>query len=268
MTPDRTIRPPATSRFVHFLLAASLAATVALPSPGRAGVLGPDLKAIASARTVRILGGAAALGAVSLLIENPDAEERALGRGVIDAPADLGNIYGGGILLGGAAGGLAGAGLLEKDPDWVRAGSEMIRSMAYAGVAVTALKLAVRRTRPNGGAYSFPSGHTAVAFAVAPVLARRFGLVAGIPALALAASTALGRMEDRKHYLSDVVVGAGIGAAIGIAIASDRRDRDPETAGGEAMDGGAGASAPGSERAKPIVGLGVSAAGLALTARF
>lgn len=270
MRPDRTPSSPSATRFLRFLLIVPFAAAALVP-PARAGVLVPDLNAIATVRTARILGGAAALGAISLLIENPDAEERALGRGAIDAPADLGNIYGGGLLLAGAAGGLAGVGLLEKDPDWIRAGSEMARSLAYAGVAVTALKLAVRRTRPNGGAYSFPSGHTAAAFAVAPVLARRFGLVAALPAYALAASTALGRMEDRKHYLSDVVVGAGIGTAIGIAIASDRRAprSEAEPGGGysSAVDGGRGA-APAAGRPKPVLGLGVTATGLALTARF
>lgn len=240
-------------------LGASLLATAAAPAgagilPGGRVFTG-DLKRIACVRTAGILAGAAALGAASLLVENPDAEERALGRGAIDVPADFGNIYGGGILLAGAAGGLAGAGVLEKDPDWIRAGSEMGRSMLYTGVAVTALKVAVRRTRPNGGAYSFPSGHTAIAFAVAPVLARRFGLAAALPAYALATSTALGRMEDRKHFLSDVVVGAGIGTAIGMAIASDRRERAPESDEDYAS-------------MKPVLGIGVAASGLALTARF
>lgn len=269
MALQRTQHPPRRSRFepwIRVLAAVVLAA--ALPSPARAGFLASDLSAIASARTARILAGAGALGAASLLVENANAEERALG-GVFDAPADLGNIYGGGILLAGAAGGLAGVGLLERHPDWERAGSEMFRSMAYAGVAVTALKVAVRRTRPNGGAYSFPSGHTAVAFAVAPVLARRFGLAAAIPAYALATSTALGRMEDRKHYLSDVIVGAGIGTAIGMAIASEHRDGAAESVSeGSAERDDAGGTAPAAARPKPVLGLGIGATGLALTARF
>jgi membrane-associated phospholipid phosphatase len=265
---DRSSCPPAASRFAR-LLFLFLVAAVAPASPARAGVLLSDLKEIGSVRTARILGGAAALGALSLLVENPAAEERALGRGAIDAPADLGNIYGGGILLAGAAGGLAGAGLLEKDPDWVRAGSEMVRSMAYAGAVVTALKITVRRTRPNGGAYSFPSGHSAVAFAVAPVLGRRFGLVVALPAYALAVSTALGRMEDRKHYLSDVVVGAGIGTAIGMAIASEKRDRVSEPAGDDAARSeGASSTLPATRQPRPVLGFAAGAGGLALTARF
>jgi len=237
------------------LLTATL---LAFPLHAGASLLEPvrgDLGAVATRRTVLILAGAAALGAASLAIEDPGAQERALGGGVIDPPADFGNIYGDAGTLTAAAGGLAVAGLLRHNQDWTRAGSELLRSMAYTGAVVTALKLGVRRTRPNGGRYSFPSGHTAVAFAVMPILAHRFGLTFGVPAAALAVSTGLGRLEDRKHFLSDVIFGAGIGTAIGMAIASERGTCDPDEV-----------SAP--ESPKRTLGLGVTESGLALTARF
>jgi undecaprenyl-diphosphatase len=69
---------------------------------------------------------------------------------------------------------------------------------------------------------SFPSGHTAyavglVAVAVAlsrtaPALAHRFGIV--IVAIVLAAIVGLTRIYLRAHYLSDVLAGAGLGAAV------------------------------------------------------
>ena len=34
----------------------------------------------------------------------------------------------------------------------------------------------------------------------------------------------IGRMEDRRHYLSDVVFGAAIGLAMGEAVIAQRRD--------------------------------------------
>lgn len=267
MAPPRTPRPTQVSRTRCVAMLILLASTVIGAPKARAGFLAHDLNALAGWRTADILAGTAALGAASLLVENANAEERALDRRGVDAPADVGNIYGGGGVLAGGIASLMGAGFIEKHPDWVRAGSEMARALAYTGVAVTALKVAVRRTRPNGGAYSFPSGHTAVAFAVAPVLARHFGWAAAIPAYALAASTALGRMEDRKHYLSDVVVGAGIGTAIGAAVASIRHDAEARVGGGSAADGdAAGPRSPAIP--KPVLGLGIARGAIGLTAKF
>ena len=181
-----------------------------------------DLKAIATPQTLEIVGAGAALTVAALNFDDPNSAEKNLGHGAMDGLFDFGNVYGQSVVLATAAAGTFGVGRFAQDPRITRAGSEMIRSLVYTGVAVSTLKVAFHRTRPNGGPYSFPSGHTAAAFAVAPVLARRFGWVAAIPAYALAASTAMGRMEDRKHYLSDVVFGAAVGTAIGVAISGDR----------------------------------------------
>lgn len=216
-----------------------------------------------SRRTATVLASAAALSAASLLVENAGAEEHALGRGLLDGPSDVGNIYGAGTILAGVAAGFTGAGLLERNPGWLGTGSDLARSLVYTGVAVTALKVAVHRTRPNGGPYSFPSGHTAAAFAVAPILVQHFGTVAAIPAYALAVSTAMGRMEDRKHYLSDVIAGAGIGSAIGLAIAAVRRNREHA----DEVSASYASEAPPS-RLRPSLQLGLAPTGLSLNARF
>jgi membrane-associated phospholipid phosphatase len=254
-------------RILPVLLVASLAVAPTLQPTARAGVLPGfaqgDLKAFLSGRTLLVVSGAGALAAASLLIENPNTEERVLDRRAFDAPADLGNIYGGDAVVAGAAG-LAGAGFLAHNPEWTRAGWDMARSIVYTGGAVTLLKLAVRRTRPNGGAYSFPSGHTAAAFCVAPVLASRFGIAAAIPAYALGVTTALGRMEDRKHYLSDVIFGAGIGTAIGLAVASDHGSKAPQEF--DSAQASADRSPP--ESVRCVVGLGMTGEGFGLTARF
>ena len=60
------------------------------------------------------------------------------------------------------------------------------------------------------------------------MLARHFGSKVAIPAYALATATALGRMEDRKHFLSDVLAGAAIGLAVGRAV-SDPTTKDGAT---------------------------------------
>jgi membrane protein DedA with SNARE-associated domain/membrane-associated phospholipid phosphatase len=99
--------------------------------------------------------------------------------------------------------------------------------LALTYVAVHVTKDAVDRTRPSGALVdvdgaAYPSGHAAyavtwVAVAVAvsralPNLASRFAFVT--VAIAIAAAVGLSRIYLRAHYLSDVVGGWGLAAAI------------------------------------------------------
>jgi membrane-associated phospholipid phosphatase len=61
---------------------------------------------------------------------------------------------------------------------------------------------------------SFPSGHTALAFATATCLAQAFPRWRAVLFL-LAAIVGAERMLENAHYLSDVVAGAGVGIACG-----------------------------------------------------
>jgi hypothetical protein len=47
------------------------------------------------------------------------------------------------------------------------------------------------------------------------VLQQHFGWKAGIPAYAFAGFVGASRMASSKHYLTDVLVGAGVGIAVG-----------------------------------------------------
>lgn len=80
------------------------------------------------------------------------------------------------------------------------------------------LKSMITKTRPNGSdAHSFPSGHTTIAFTNAAVLQNEFEETAPVFAYsgyAFAATTGVFRMLNNKHYLSDVLVGAGIGILV------------------------------------------------------
>jgi membrane-associated phospholipid phosphatase len=59
---------------------------------------------------------------------------------------------------------------------------------------------------------SFPSGHTAVAFALATSFSREWkGKLNDVAFFSLASLTAYSRMHDDRHWFSDVVFGAGIG---------------------------------------------------------
>ncbi len=78
------------------------------------------------------------------------------------------------------------------------------------------LKVTVQRERPNGqDNKSFPSGHTSNAFALAAVAQRHYGWKLGVPAYAVAAVVGASRLEQDKHWLSDVVAGATLGYIVG-----------------------------------------------------
>lgn len=80
---------------------------------------------------------------------------------------------------------------------------------------VTTLKKQSHRLRPDESGYnSFPSGHTATAFAAAELLNQEFkdrSPWIGYAGYTIASATGILRMYNNKHWLSDVVAGAGFG---------------------------------------------------------
>lgn len=80
--------------------------------------------------------------------------------------------------------------------------------------ATLALKYTIKETRPDySNRHSFPSGHSSVTFAAATFIGKRYGWKYSIPAYALSAYTAWGRVYGKKHHWWDVAAGAAIGAA-------------------------------------------------------
>lgn len=93
-------------------------------------------------------------------------------------------------------------------------GRDIVRAQILSQVLVQTLKYTVRRERPDGSDNkSFPSGHSASAFATATVLQRYYGWKIGVPAYAVGSYVALARMSYNKHHATDVVMGAGFGIA-------------------------------------------------------
>jgi membrane-associated phospholipid phosphatase len=95
-------------------------------------------------------------------------------------------------------------------------GIDELRALLETEAIVQTLKYTVRRERPDGsGKSSFPSGHAADTFAAATVLQRHFGPKAAIPSYLLASYVAMSRLHENRHFMSDVIFGAGIGYMVG-----------------------------------------------------
>lgn len=91
----------------------------------------------------------------------------------------------------------------------------LVEGELLMNLGVQLLKNTTNNLRPDGTNYqSFPSGHTAQAFAAATFLSEEYKEeLPWMPyfAYALASSVGVLRMANNKHYLSDVLFGAGFG---------------------------------------------------------
>jgi membrane-associated phospholipid phosphatase len=125
--------------------------------------------------------------------------------------------------------GVIAAGLASGQDRLRRTGCRMLTAHSLSTIAKLAGKGSVDRTRPgalNEKAYrlekghsddgrlrSMPSGHSAGIVAVAGAIAADYPQ-ALIPAAAASVAIGAAQVPSRNHYLSDVVVGAGIGLAV------------------------------------------------------
>lgn len=114
-------------------------------------------------------------------------------------------------VLGLSIGGIKGKNNLKDEA--------LIYAMAMgvnAGI-VFPLKMLVRLERPDHSkANSFPSGHTSTSFVAAEFLRKEYGDVSvwyAMVGYAVATGTGVLRMLNNRHWLGDVVAGAGIGIA-------------------------------------------------------
>jgi membrane-associated phospholipid phosphatase len=91
--------------------------------------------------------------------------------------------------------------------------------LAFSGtvayISTISLKRSVQRLRPDGSNnFSFPSGHTAIAFVTAEFMHQEYkhkSVWYSVAGYTVASATGVMRMLNNRHWLSDVMVGAGIG---------------------------------------------------------
>ena len=120
---------------------------------------------------------------------------------------------------------------------WIRHDKDLLKDAVYVGTSVAGafavtygLKYIVGRDRPYErypdrvhpysleDSPSFPSGHTATAFALATSLSIRYPKWYVIAPTALwACSVGISRMNEGVHYPSDVLAGAALGAGFAVA---------------------------------------------------
>jgi membrane-associated phospholipid phosphatase len=177
---------------------------------------------------VRWYEGAAVLGLAGLAFANDRGIRSQVMHnetGFRNALADLGDQMGHGIIVFPAlvAGTLGGKAL--GAPGLSRASWRALQAAVVSTAAVLLTKTVVGRARPfqsPGDAYAFspfhtddnafPSGHTALMFAVAGTFAiETKDSWSDAAFYGLATITGFARMQHDKHWASDVVVGAGVG---------------------------------------------------------
>ena len=93
----------------------------------------------------------------------------------------------------------------------------IIMGTAYliTGATVNIIKNNINIQRPDATSFNaFPSGHTASAFLGAEMLYQEYKDVSiwyGVSGYTIAVATAYSRVKNKRHWVSDVITGAGIG---------------------------------------------------------
>ena len=91
----------------------------------------------------------------------------------------------------------------------------LVCSQIASGLSVYIIKNTTQIERPDkSNKLSFPSGHTSLAFVSAQVLVEEYGhhsIWIPISAYTVASTVGILRITNNKHWLTDVITGAGIG---------------------------------------------------------
>ncbi len=186
--------------------------------------IGEDIHHIFSPQPLAVIGLGGALTAGAFLSENSEGYEGFMGDGyLMDFSLVCERAFG--LPLLGASSIMWAGGAVFDNSDTEETGQMLTEGLLLTYGLTGAMKLASGRTRPDcSNTRSFPSGHASGTACAAVILWDSYGPGAGIPAAAVAFFTALSRVTLGKHYPSDVIAGASIGTAIGLAVVLAHED--------------------------------------------
>ncbi|MBO7116903.1 MAG: phosphatase PAP2 family protein [Prevotella sp.] len=108
----------------------------------------------------------------------------------------------------------------EGRSDWPRLLASAGMGYGIMALLVNTIKYTAKEVRPDGSsANSWPSGHTATAFVGATLLHKEYGLTRSpwwsVAGYGVATATGVMRVLNNRHWISDVLSGAGIGILSG-----------------------------------------------------
>ena len=194
------------------------------PSPAKVGFfreLGRDFAHVVAPHNLVILGAG---GAAALLAHPYDRQLTNDFRSSdhLDSFFEAGDVAGGGLVQSGAAVATWLVGEASHSRRIAGIGQDLLRAQVVNACLTQSIKLATNRDRPDGTRWSFPSGHTSAAFTTATVLERRLGWRVGLPAYAAAGYIGASRLQENKHFASDVLFGAAVGIVSGRCATFDR----------------------------------------------
>ena len=104
----------------------------------------------------------------------------------------------------------------EGRSDWPRLLASAAMSYGLMAILVNGIKYTAKEMRPDGSsANAWPSGHTATSFVGATLLHKEYGLTRSpwfsVAGYGVATATGVMRVLNNRHWVSDVMSGAGIG---------------------------------------------------------
>lgn len=171
---------------------------------------------------IGVLGGCPYLFESAFKNESPELNEMWVPSGFADQFFEFGDGMGNAILPLTASAICYSIGRLRYFPHLISFSSDLLSAQAINGLLTLGLKATINRKRPDGAPYSCPSGHSSAAFTSAGVIYHYFGAFWGLPAYFAATYVGLSRLQENKHYLTDVIGGAVLGSYVAYKVTHRR----------------------------------------------